>query len=113
MYKQSKTWTVVSSIVVLTLITFVMPEVIALGLLIDFVGLELFVLLLQVQLIAVISSFYRTYIKTTLALIGSWLSKLDPLFIVPDWETIKRYPPLLFHAVPGVVAFYWLLIFTI
>lgn len=112
MNKQNKTWTVASSIVVLTLITFVMPEVLALGLFIDFVGLELFVLLLQVQLMAVISSFYRTHIKTALALTGSWLSKVDPLFFIPNRESIKRYPPLIFHAIPGLVAFHWLVIFS-
>ena len=79
------------------------PETMALGLLIDAVGFDLLLLLLEVQLIAVMGYFYNFWAKPVLMPFYRFFHKLDPYFFIPTKHVIVKFPSILFHAIPGLM----------
>ncbi|WP_019028308.1 hypothetical protein [Colwellia piezophila] len=89
------------------LVTFLLlkPELIPLALFIDGIGLELFVLLLEVQALAVFGYYFHNWFKPVAKPIYKFIQKFDPHFFVPTKSVIAQYPIVLVHAIPGFIMF--------
>ena len=79
------------------------PELIALGLFIDAIGLEMFVLLLQAQVIAIVSYYFHEWFKPIFKPFCRFIDKHDPYFFVSTKAAVKECPALLCHAMPFLV----------
>ena len=97
-------WRSLTVLTVVILVSSFVPEVRMLGFLIDAVGLDVFILLLEIQLSAFILIGYRRYIYPCLSWAEWAFSKYDPYFFIPSKELVKKYPPILAHSVPFYVA---------
>ncbi|WP_133408168.1 hypothetical protein [Parashewanella tropica] len=92
-------------IVTLVVFSFLLinPEAVPLVLYIDAIGLELFLMLLEVQFIAIAGYYFHVWVKPVLAPVYHSISKLDPYFFIPTKNVIKKHPAMLCHAVPFLV----------
>lgn len=77
------------------------PELIALAAFVDAVGLEMFLILIEVQAIAVLGYYFNSHIKPVLHPIYRKLQQLDPYFFIPIYKDAKICPSLLCHVIPG------------
>lgn len=82
------------------------PEFMMLGLFIDGIGLELFLLLLEVQFVAVGGYYFREWFKPVLKPIYVRFQKIDPYFFVPTKSSLAKIPGMMLHAIPGFLVFY-------
>ena len=89
------------------------PEYMVLGLFIDGIGLELFLLLLEVQFIAVSGYYFKHWLKPILNPIYLSIKKIDPYFFIPTKAVVIKIPSILLHAVPGVMFLYLDFLFII
>ncbi len=78
------------------------PEFMALGIFIDAIGLDLFIMLLEVQFIAL----FGARIKYLFKYIEKYISNLDPYFFLPTKSIITQFPLILVHAIPGFLVLY-------
>jgi hypothetical protein len=81
------------------------PEFIAFAILLDGIGLELFVLLLEVQIIAVFGYYFQTWIKPIAKSVYKSIQKLDPYFFIPTKSVVSQSPIVFVHTIPGFVLF--------
>ena len=79
------------------------PEWLALGLFIDAIGLEMFVMLLQAQVISIVSYYFNVWFKPVFKPFYRFIDKHDPYFFVPTKIGVKECPALLCHAMPFLV----------
>jgi len=82
----------------------ILPEVVALGLFIDVIGMDMFVLMIQAQIGVIFIGFYSQYLKPMLSTINNFLYRIDPYYFIPSKAMIKKYPMIVMHMVPFVVA---------
>ncbi|MBT3203357.1 MAG: hypothetical protein HOM14_06035 [Gammaproteobacteria bacterium] len=104
-------WKLATFVVVISLI--LNPELVSLGLFIDALGLDIFLLLLEVQAIAIAGFTFQTYLKPIFLSVNSILMKWDSNYFIPAKELISQYPSIIFHAIPGLVSFYWIFIIMV
>jgi len=97
-------WKIVTLLVVGTLIF--NPELVAFGMFIDYVGLDLFLLLLEVQVVTLFGYYFQNWIKPALKLVMKFLQKFDPYFFIPSRNVISKFPVILCHAIPGYFVIY-------
>ncbi|QYJ84468.1 hypothetical protein K0H80_14570 [Shewanella aegiceratis] len=76
-------------------------ELVGLAMFIDVIGLDLFLMLLEVQLIAVFGFYFNSWFKPILLPIYKKIQKLDPYFFIPKYQHVKQLPALFCHAIPG------------
>ncbi|QHS13469.1 hypothetical protein [Shewanella sp. Arc9-LZ] len=76
------------------------PEFVALALFVDAVGLDLFLLLFEVQIVAVIGYYFHAWFKPVLRSFYKCLLKFDPYFFIPTKDSVGKSPIILCHAVP-------------
>ncbi|QQX82407.1 hypothetical protein JK628_01050 [Shewanella sp. KX20019] len=76
------------------------PEAAALVMFVDAVGLDLFLLLIEVQLVAVSGYYFHTWFKPVLRPFYQYLLKVDPYFFIPTKDSVAKFPMILCHAVP-------------
>lgn len=102
-----KYWAYITAIIVV-FIAF-NPEMMQLALFVDAVGLELFLLLLEVQLLVVAGAFFNKYVRPTLTCLvnAGW-----NYFLGVPWATVKEKPEVLFLVVPSQAALMQLLVFS-
>jgi hypothetical protein len=98
---KNKSWKIAAFLTVCFLVS--NPELMAFGLFIDAVGLELFVLLLEAQVIAVTGYYFTTWFKPVIKPFYRFIVKHDPYFFIPTRAIVKECPALLCHAVPLLV----------
>ena len=84
------------------------PEMAQLALYIDVVGLEIFLMLLEVQLLALLGMFFNTKIKPIFSYIINLYSKYGLSF---SWKTIKEKPENLMLVVPSTTSLMHMLVF--
>ncbi len=82
------------------------PEYMALGLFIDAIGLDIFLLLLEVQFIAVSGYYVQNWVKPIFKPIYLSIKKVDPYFFIPTKKVVTKIPSILLHAVPGFMFLY-------
>lgn len=81
------------------------PEFVFFGVLLDGIGLEFFVLLLEVQVIAVLGYYFQIWFKPIAKPVYKSIQKLDPYFLIPTKSVVTQYPIMLVHAIPGFILF--------
>ncbi len=81
------------------------PETIAFGLFIDAVGLDIFVLLVEIQVIVGTGYYFRNCVKPALNRVYEFIQRHDPYFFIPTRKIVAEYPPILCHAIPCFVSF--------
>jgi hypothetical protein len=95
---KNKIWKYVTACVVLLIV--LNPEMAQLAFFIDAVGLEVFLMLLEVQFLAFLGLFFGAALKPILSYIISSHSQRFPLF---SWEAIRELPRYFIQAVPPPV----------
>ncbi|WP_254304091.1 hypothetical protein [Shewanella sp. VB17] len=73
--------------------------------LIDAIGLDLFLLLIEVQIVAVSGYYFQVWFKPILIPYYKILRKVDPYFFIPTKNSVAKYPMILCHAVPFLMLF--------
>ncbi len=101
---KKSTWKIATFLVVGFLIF--NPELVVFGMFIDAVGLDLFLLLLEVQVVALFGYYFQNWIKPAINLIKGFIQKHDPYFFIPTRNVISKFPAILCHALPGYFAIY-------
>ena len=101
-FKESS-WKIASFMVVIFFL--LKPEFMVLGLFIDSIGLELFVLLLEVQAVAVFGYYFQTWFKPAVKPLYQFIQKFDPYFFIPTKNVVAKYPIVFVHAIPGFIMF--------
>jgi len=89
------------------------PEYMALGLLIDGIGLDVFLLLLEVQFIAVSGYYFQNWVKPILKPVYLLIKNMDPYFFIPTKKVVTKIPAILLHTVPGFMFLYLDFLFII
>jgi hypothetical protein len=79
------------------------PELAALALFIDFVSLDVFLLLIEVQIVAMRGYYFHTWFKPILMPIYRLLLNCDPYFFIPTRALVNKYPMVLCHTVPSLI----------
>jgi hypothetical protein len=95
-------WKVTAFLIVCFLLS--NPELFSLALFIDAIGIEIFVILLEVQIIAIGGYYFRVWFKPVIKPFYMFIVKHDPYFFIPTRTIVKECPALCFHAVPFLVA---------
>ncbi|MCH1930955.1 hypothetical protein L9G16_12230 [Shewanella sp. A25] len=99
-----KIWKLFTAVVVTILLFALTPELRLLGLFIDGIGLDAFLLLLEVQFLAIAIMLYQERLKPFLLQLMKLCEKWDPYYFVPSISQIRAYPALIAHAIPFMVA---------
>ena len=97
---------ITSTLVVVLLI--MKLELISVGLFIDAIGLDILLLLFQAQIVSVFGFIFSSKIKPIFLSSYKFLQKLDPYFFIPTKQVALQYPPILLHAIPGLLSLYWI-----
>ncbi|MDG1750283.1 MAG: hypothetical protein P8I03_01245 [Thalassotalea sp.] len=100
---RKSSWKIASFLVVSFLIF--KPEFMALALLIDGIGLELFLLFLEVQAIAVFGYYFQNWFKPASKPIYKFIQKFDPYIFIPTKSVGAQYPIIFVHAIPCFIVF--------
>ena len=79
------------------------PEFMVISAFIDAVGLEMFSLLIEVQIITVVGYYFQHWVKPILMPIYKYFKKIDPYFFIPPQPVIKEFPLILCLVVPGFI----------
>lgn len=103
-------WKISTFLVVVFFLT--KPEFIALGIFIDGIGLELLLLLLEVQVIAVSGYYFKAWIKPVLTPVYRFITKVDPYFFIPSKSVLVKFPVIIYHAVPGFMGVYLFVLYN-
>lgn len=69
----------------------------------DGIGLEFFVLLLEAQAITVFGYYFHTWFKPIAKPIYQSIQKIDPYFFIPTKSAVAQYPLVFVHAIPGFI----------
>lgn len=95
---KDKLWRYATTFIVLFII--LNPEIAELALFIDVIGLEMFLMLLEVQVIAIFSVFFNSNIKPAYIYTKKLFQRYLP---INSWRNIKEIPESLILAVPSPV----------
>jgi len=104
---KKKTWKYITVFVVI-LLTF-NPGTVEFALFVDAVGMDMLLLLFEVQIIAIIIFMFEISVKPVLTRINTLIMKMDSNYFIPSREIILEYPPIIYHAIPFIVSTYWIL----
>lgn len=70
---------------------------------VDAIGLDMFAMLIETQLILTFG-FVAAMAKQRILYAHHWMMGRDINYFIPTREIIRAYPPMIIHAVPGLVA---------
>jgi len=70
---------------------------------IDAIGIDMFAMLLEAQLLVTIGLII-TRTKLAALYVHEWAMQRDTNYFIPSVETIRAYPPMIVHAVPELLA---------
>jgi len=80
-----------------------LPEVRLFGLLIDAIGIDVFLLLVETQIAIIFVGIYHQLVKPIFYNVNMWLEKIDPYYFLPSVAQIKECPAIAFHAAPFLI----------
>lgn len=103
---KKKMWKVLTLGVVFLLMISVSPEVRLLGLFIEAIGLDMFVLLFEVQILAIFLAFYNGSVRPMLVRVTATFERMDPFYFSPSMAIIRKCPAMMMHSVPLLVPCY-------
>lgn len=95
-----KKWKCKAATILVACLLLANPELWSLALFIDAVGLDLFLILIQAQVVAVSGYYFQVWIKPMLMPCYKYLLKVDPYFFIPAKDSIRQCPAILCHSVP-------------
>ena len=98
--KKQTVWKGLSLTLVFILMNSLMPELNLLGVLIDFVGLDIVILMIQAQVVMLFVVFLKDYIAPIIEIFFQRIERLDKFFLRSSIPQIIRCPALFAHAVP-------------
>lgn len=104
---KDKVWKLATAFVVV-LIVF-NPEMVELALFIDAVGLEIFLMLLEIQVLAILGAFFNTRIKPIFTYVKHLYTRNILTF---SWNNIMEKPETLILVVPSTVTLMHILVFS-
>ena len=104
---KNKAWKYATAITVVLII--LNPEMVNLALFIDAVGLEMFLMLLEVQVLAILGAFLTTKIKPILAYIKNFQVYH---FLGFSWRKIRKEPESLMFVAPSQATLMHFLVFS-
>ena len=104
---KNKTWKYLTAFVVVLII--LNPETVQLAFFIDAIGLEMFLMLLEIQVLALLGMFFNTKIKPIFSYIIGLYSRH---FLTASWKDIKEKPENLMLAVPTPATLMYLLVLS-
>lgn len=110
MNKKGK-WRLATLLLATILLLSLHPEVRALGLFIEVMGLNIYILLIEAQFLLIVGALYRHRIKPALIAINAFFESADSFYFIPSRALIRTYPPIVLHMVPFLVTTYCL-VFT-
>lgn len=85
------------------------PETIQLALFIDAVGLDMFLLLIEVQVLTIAGFMFRTSIKPVIV----FFKHITWRFIfIPSWREIRKNPAAIGYMLPSAATFMCFLVFS-
>lgn len=87
--------------VLIVFILMLNPTLMPLGVFIDAIGLDMLLLVAELQFVAVYGYYFQTWCKPVLKPIYSFIQKVDPYFFLPTKVSIQKCPAILCHAIPG------------
>lgn len=94
-------WKILTFIIIALLM--LNPEFVVMSGFIDAIGLEMFSLLIEVQVITVAGYYFQNWIKPVLMPFYKYFQKIDPYFFIPTKPVIREFPLILCHVIPGFV----------
>ncbi len=97
---KNKFWQVVTILTSSYLMMGLLPELRILGLLILSMGMETWMLLTGIQLVAVFGGLYRQQFIPVAKSVNYFLEKHDPFFFIPSIQQLKKFPQIAAHSVP-------------
>ena len=103
---KNKIWKYLTAFIVVLII--LNPEMAQLAFFIDAVGLEVFLMLLEIQFLALLGMFFNTRIKPIFSSIVNLYSRY---FLIFSWENIKEEPENVLLAVPSPATLMHMLVF--
>lgn len=103
---KKRIWKVATVIVVSVLALSIAPEVRFLALLIEAIGLDVFLFVFEVQIVALVAVTYQSYIKPALLWLNGVLERIDGFYFMPTRAMVRSCPPILLHAIPFLVSFH-------
>jgi hypothetical protein len=104
-FKIFKKWTWKVATIVGVWFLLANPELWPLAFFVDAVGLELFLVLIQVQIVAVSGYYFHRWVKPALMPLYRCLLKIDPYFFIPSKNNALECPVILCHAIPFLMVF--------
>lgn len=107
--KEKKWLKILSALLVFSLMTSLLPELNMLGMVIDFLGMDVLALMIQAQLITLLLTTFRGYIKPAFLFLAQKLEKVDPYFCISSCSQVRKCPALVTHALPFFLCFLFLL----
>jgi len=93
----------------LVVIIILNPEMVGLALFIDAIGLEMFIMLLEVQVLAILSAILNNKIRPMFEFIKLYYSRNFPFF---TWKSMKESPESLTYAAQSPATLMYLLVFS-
>ena len=69
---------------------------------IDAIGFDVFAMLFEVQMLVFLQT-YTSKVKQACRFLDAWLMERDINYFIPSRDMIKAYPPIIIHAVPGII----------
>ncbi|MCP4408556.1 MAG: hypothetical protein GY807_12485 [Gammaproteobacteria bacterium] len=92
---KSKIWKYVTAFVIVLII--LNPEIVELALFVDAVGMDMFLMLLEIQVLAILGTLFNTKIKPVIAYVKYFYTRHILVF---SWKHIKEEPESLMLVVP-------------
>ena len=83
-------WKVLTVAVVFLLMISVSAEIRLLGIFIQAVGMDMFVLLFEIQLLAIFLAFYNGLVRPILGRVNRLFERIDPYYFVSSMVTIRK-----------------------
>lgn len=109
MNKKNK-WRLATFLLATLLLLSLHPEVRVLGMFIEVLGLDIYILLIETQLLLIAGTFHRHRIKPALIAVNAFFERADSFYFIPSRALIRTYPPIVLHMVPFLVTTYCLVI---
>ena len=107
---EKKNWWKLATVMITTVLLLSLhPEIRAIGLLVGAMGMDVFVLFFEAQLLLMVGIAYRQKIRPMLLRANAIAERLDPFYFIPSLDLVRKYPPIAVHAIPFFVGLYFLL----
>lgn len=108
--KKQTVWKGLSLVAVFILMTSLMPELNLLGMLVDFVGLDIVVLMIEAQVVVFFMVLLKNYIAPIIEIFFEKIERLDKFFLRSSIPQMIKCPALFAHAVPFLLCIMFFLL---